>query len=124
MTRVVPSTGHCMRGSSLGDRGPGPPGSCRVTLIRGQVGMAPLPRKASAAFPRLAAAPQGAVLAHRPGTPRYPPMQKLLLGLAASALATPLLADSPASWEAWREEVEAACLALVTDFRGQPVIEV
>lgn len=39
-------------------------------------------------------------------------------------LAPPALAATEEEWEAHRDAVEAACLALVADWRGQPSIEV
>ncbi len=43
--------------------------------------------------------------------------------LLLTLLATPAFADSEASWDQFRAEVSAACLALVTD-PGEPAIEV
>ena len=47
----------------------------------------------------------------------------LILGL----IATPAMADSPDAWEAFRTQVETACLALVPEQTGQlgePAVEV
>ena len=47
-----------------------------------------------------------------------------ILSLALVLLAAPAPAATDAEWDAFRDAVEAACLALVTDHRGQPSVEV
>lgn len=51
------------------------------------------------------------------------PLFPAAAAFATLALATPGLADSEASWEAFRGEVEAACRALVQD-PGEVAVEV
>lgn len=50
-------------------------------------------------------------------------MRPLAALAAAAFLATPALADSEDAWAAWRQEVEAACRALVQD-PGEVAVEV
>ena len=49
---------------------------------------------------------------------------RVALFLVLGFMATPALADGSASWEAFRVNVEAACLALVDGQPGQAVAEV